>query len=125
MNPTEDSFQHVYLLSTELMVSSLIEGYARRHARKYKTCSNLDIFRESLIVTEKGFAILDLFHLPAPLDEIMQLISSHENLTTLAFAPHVRTELLRQAEEAGCDLVIPRSQLDRHLENRFQQESSR
>ena len=37
--------------------------------------------------------------------------------TLLAFGPHVQTEALDAARVAGCDLVLPRSQFDGHLDD--------
>lgn len=36
-------------------------------------------------------------------------------ISTLAFYPHVQAELGRQALDAGCDQVIPRSKFSRNL----------
>jgi CheY-like chemotaxis protein len=37
------------------------------------------------------------------------------NIRTVAFLSHVRTDLKRQAEESGCDLVVARSVFDQNL----------
>jgi hypothetical protein len=61
-----------------------------------------------------------------PLDLIGKLKNGEPGeLSLLGYSSHVQAELMRQAREKGCDVVIPRSQfsksisdiLKRHSEN--------
>ncbi len=54
--------------------------------------------------------MLDLADRAFPIEETLRLVrEAAPDLRVLAFYPHVRDELRRTAEGAGCDLVIPRS----------------
>lgn len=46
------------------------------------------------------------------IEQVSALISSH-GVKTLAFYSHVETEVRAQAEQAGFDLVVPRSRMAR------------
>jgi CheY-like chemotaxis protein len=62
----------------------------------------------ALLVLDLGIRSLD------PLDVIARARSRGE-IRTLAFVSHVEEDARRRALEAGCDLVVPKSALDREL----------
>jgi len=59
--------------------------------------------------------IVDLNARSEPLVVIQRLRAAEENLRVVAFLSHVQRELAAQAQAAGCDEVMPRSQFTQNL----------
>ena len=45
---------------------------------------------------------------------VAELRRANPNVSIIAVGPHVHEQKLQQAEQAGCDLVVSRGQLDRN-----------
>ncbi len=67
--------------------------------------------RPSLIIIDLNFAAL------RPVDAVRALKADGEtaSIPIVGYLSHVQEALKRQAEEAGCDLVLPRSAFSRDL----------
>lgn len=44
-----------------------------------------------------------------PIKEIRNLKIHYQKIKVIGFYPHVRDDLIKEAKNAGCDLVIPKS----------------
>ena len=60
--------------------------------------------------------ILDLHNPGLMLPELLAELKKTSAPRVIAFGSHVNAELLKAAREAGCDLVMPRSQFHKLLE---------
>ena len=101
----------IVLLSRDLMLSSKLEGVARAIGQSLKCVASGETIRENT----EGCRVI-VVDLELPELEIAALVEdakSHaqENIQVIAYAPHVRTEKLAAAREAGCDLVVSRGQM--------------
>lgn len=67
--------------------------------------------RPSLIIIDLNFAAL------RPVDAVRALKANSQtaSIPIVGYLSHVQEALKRQAEEAGCDLVLPRSAFSRDL----------
>lgn len=78
--------------------------------------------RPAVIIFDLGFGQIDPLHLIRRIKDDAATSATF----TLAFVPHVQVELKRQAEEHGCDQVVPRSvfavRLPELLRNRIKAE---
>jgi hypothetical protein len=107
------------VLSPDLMAVSSISSAARHAGWTLQT-----IMQPSELL-EKGTAdlailILDLAAIKQPLSEIVQqarLVAP--GVSVIAFGPHVQGDVLREAADAGCDLVCTRGEFMRRLSTLF------
>ena len=60
--------------------------------------------------------ILDLHNTSLVLPELLVELKKSSSPRVVAFGSHVNAELLKAARDAGCDLVMPRSQFHKLLE---------
>lgn len=70
--------------------------------------------------------LIDLEMNAFPIAQVMATVRALEaelscRIVTLAFGPHVRTDLFDAAKEAGCDLVMPRSKFSAQLPDLLRQ----
>ncbi len=99
-----------YLLCDDLLFGSRITATAR--------AANLDLRTvrtpAALLDAGKGqlpaCALLDLHLAGAELPALVQALKATSSCTVVGFGSHVAADLLRRAREAGCDVVMPRSQ---------------
>lgn len=105
----------IVLVSRDLMLTSKLEGAAR-------------VVGETLKVVATGEGALDaaadcrvmVVDLEVPGLEIASFIDEakhQQEIPVIAYAPHVRTEKLAAAREAGCDLVVSRGQIMSNVES--------
>ncbi|QEG34059.1 hypothetical protein [Bythopirellula goksoeyrii] len=101
----------IVLLSRDLMLSSKLEGAARRVDQTLKVIGTDEAVLES--VADCRVMVVDLEIPGLDIDELVQNLKarSPEGIQVIAYAPHVRTEKLAAAKEAGCDLVVSRGQI--------------
>lgn len=70
---------------------------------------------EGLLEPLPKLLIVDLNARSQPIAAIEKLRSSHKNLRIVAFLSHLQRELALQAQNAGCDEVLPRSAFTQNL----------
>ncbi len=107
------------VLSPDLMAVSSISSAARQAGWTLQT------ILQPAEMLEKGTAdlaivILDLTAIRHPLSEIVQqarLVAP--GVSVIAFGPHVQEDALREAADAGCDLVCTRGDFMRRLSTLF------
>jgi CheY-like chemotaxis protein len=108
------------LFSGDLMLGARVEGAARKCELAMVTCAS----SESAITAAADECLVVLIDLRTPGINLAELVESLRqpptNTTIIACAPHVHTERLEAARQAGCDLIVTRGQLDREADAIFQ-----
>jgi DNA-binding NarL/FixJ family response regulator len=69
----------------------------------------------ALLEPEPNLVIVDLNAGSQPLQAIQRLRAAHANLRVVGFLSHVQRELAAQAQQAGCNEVMPRSSFTQNL----------
>ncbi len=104
---------HVLYLTKDLFFSSRVCSLAREAGLKIDVVASIDARQTS---DDTALAIIDL-NLPQ-LDiaaTVRQLRDTAGPLKIIAYGPHVEAAMLAVAEQAGCDVVLPRSQFDQQI----------
>jgi CheY-like chemotaxis protein len=118
----------VLLLTTDLACSSQVSAAAMRAPLTggglidVETCMSTARLLERAADTSPWLVILDLNAQPLNCGELVpRLKRLADPVEIIAFGPHVHEARLQAAEDAGCDLVLPRgqfyAQLDKILAN--------
>jgi DNA-binding NarL/FixJ family response regulator len=68
-----------------------------------------------LLESEPKLVIVDLNARSQPVRAIERLRAAHANLHVVGFLSHVQRELAAQAQQAGCNEVMPRSSFTQNL----------
>ena len=104
----------VALLCPDLMFGSRIEEALRASGHEVTRYDGEDMARAA--VPEADALVLDLdadeFDGPILIDS-MRMGRELEGVATVGFYPHVKRELRQRAEQAGVDVVVPRSRMAR------------
>jgi DNA-binding response OmpR family regulator len=107
----------VILLTTDLMVTSVAQGAARRHGMELQVVADGDA---ALTAANDGPARLIAIDVRTPglqIDALAPALrSGGREAYIVAFGPHVHRELLAAAARAGCDEVITRGEFDRRID---------
>jgi DNA-binding NarL/FixJ family response regulator len=69
----------------------------------------------ALLEPEPNLVIVDLNAGSQPLQAIQRLRAAHASLRVVGFLSHVQRELAAQAQQAGCNEVMPRSSFTQNL----------
>ena len=104
----------VALLCADLMFGTKVEEQLRAAGHDVTRYSGEDMARAA--VPESDVLVLDLTADEfdgATLVESMRMGRELEGVATVGFYPHVDQETRRRADEAGVDLVVPRSRMAR------------
>ena len=106
------------MLCDDLIFASKVTGTARAAGLGVSVARNLPRFAELLAAWAPAGVFVDLHHdgldLPALLAALRARCPTMPRVT--AFGSHVDAARLKAAREAGCDLVLPRSQFVKLLE---------
>ena len=106
------------MLCDDLIFASKVTGTARAAGLTVAVARSLPRFAELLAESAPAGVLLDLHHdgldLPALLASLRERCPAVPRVT--AFGSHVDAGRLKAAREAGCDLVLPRSQFVKLLE---------
>jgi len=104
----------VAVLCPDLLFGSKLEGGLRaagHDVTRYEDEPNARAAGAEVLVVDLGSEDLD----GATLVESMRADGELRGIATLGFYPHVEQETRRRAEEAGFDLVVPRSRMAREM----------
>ncbi len=106
------------MLCDDLIFASKVTGTARATGLTVSVARSLPRLAELLAESAPVGVLLDLHHdgldLPALLASLRERCPTMPRVT--AFGSHVDATRLKAAREAGCDLVLPRSQFVKLLE---------
>jgi hypothetical protein len=104
---------HVVAFIPDLLFGSQVQGSLRAGGHTVDLVGDEEGVRTGL----RGADVLvfDLTHEPARRAGLLKSLSPDQlaDLHTLAFYSHVDVDVRRIAEEAGCELVVPRSRMAR------------
>jgi DNA-binding response OmpR family regulator len=106
----------VALLSPDLLFGSKVEGGLRAAGHEVTRFDGEDMARAA--VPESDLLIVDLTadsYDGSTLVESMRFGRELEGVPVLGFYSHVDVETKRRADEAGFDLVVPRSRMNREM----------
>ena len=104
----------VALLCPDLLFGSKVEGMLRAAGHEVTRYDGEDMARAA--VPESDVLVVDLTddgYDGAVLVESMRIGRELEGVPALGFYSHVEQDVRRRAEEAGFDLVVPRSRMNR------------
>jgi CheY-like chemotaxis protein len=109
------------VLSDDLLFSSRITGTARAHACTMKIARSPAVLHQMLQQEKPTCVIVDLGNPGLDLAELVRRLDELEKPRPrlIAYGSHVDADMLRQARQAGCDLVLPRSQFVADLEHKL------
>ena len=98
---------HVLAVITDLMVQSRVAEQAKRRGWEVSFADTPGRLRDALAAHE-GPVVVDLHAQGVDWREAVRL-AKERSLPLLAFGRHTEASLLREACDAGCDRVVPRS----------------
>jgi DNA-binding response OmpR family regulator len=104
----------VALLCPDLMFGSRVEETLRAAGHEVTRFDGEDMARAA--VDQSDALVVDLTAEDfdaATLVESMRMGRELEGVVTIGFYPHVEQEVRRRADEAGVDIVVPRSRMAR------------
>jgi DNA-binding response OmpR family regulator len=112
----------VVLLSSDLSVSSRVEGAAVRLNKKVRIARDASQLDKPDDDDQPELLIVDL---SAPSLDIEAVVrqwkaSRRDEACVIAFGPHVHENRLAAARDAGCDIVVSRGQFFSQLESLLQ-----
>ena len=107
----------VLMLSDDLIFSSKVAATGRAHGIPVAVARSVPSLTKKAGEQPPACVILDLNHSVFDLTMVLAELKKDSAPRVLGFGSHVDKELLVAAREAGCDLVMPRSQFNKLLES--------
>lgn len=105
----------IVILCADLMFQSQITGAARLNGFSFTCVLSLAQALGKLTNELPQLLIIDLNQPEIDWELLTRTMQQYPQLTSIAYGPHVDTETLQQARDAGCDQVLPRSQFSANL----------
>ena len=102
----------------DMFFAAKILNVAQNVGRDVERVTSLEALEESVAKQAPALLIFDLNSSrlqPIPTIKTLKARHSLASVPILGFLSHVQLELKRQAEAAGCDLVLPRSAFSQRL----------
>jgi DNA-binding NarL/FixJ family response regulator len=102
----------VAVLVDDMFFAAKINGAAQSAGREVVRLRSREQLDGDIISTPPSLVIVDLNSDRVNPFEAIERLKSHAELKAVpvvAFVSHVQTDLIRRAQEAGCDYVLPRS----------------
>ena len=106
---TDTDSNYAVLLCADLFFTSKVTGTAGQLGFRVETALTADAALHSVATGCCRCILVDLELPQLNLVELMHGLTSENRPEVIAFGPHVRTDLLEKARQAGCDQVLPRS----------------
>ncbi|MGC1275163.1 MAG: hypothetical protein WBC44_15775 [Planctomycetaceae bacterium] len=103
------------LVTADLFLGSRIRGDAERSGYVVVTIPNLQRDLNAIANGERPRVVVDLANPNLDVAFLPDWLGDLQADHTLAYAPHVRVDLLKAARNAGIGTVLTRSQLDAEL----------
>jgi DNA-binding NarL/FixJ family response regulator len=104
----------VVALMDDLFFQMKLAETAKQLGLEVKVAANGEALL-ALLEPEPNLVIVDLNASSQPLQAIQRLRAAHANLRVVGFLSHVQRELAAQAQQAGCNEVMPRSSFTQNL----------
>ncbi|MCI0486476.1 MAG: response regulator [Blastocatellia bacterium] len=108
----------ICLVVDDMFFASKILGAAETAGRRVERIKSLEQLEREMTADPPAFLIVDLNSDRMDPLQAIEFCRSRPELSgvpILGFVSHVQVALKRAAEEAGCDLVLPRSQFTQKL----------
>ena len=105
------------------MIQGWLSGPAAQADASVATAATLDEAARLSSSSDVRLVIIDLQMPALNIEQLTKALrAAHpDEMSILAFAPHVHEESLRAAEQAGCDAVVSRGTLHRQLDDLLSQ----
>jgi DNA-binding NarL/FixJ family response regulator len=104
----------VVALMDDLFFQMKLAETAKQLGVEVKVAANSEALL-ALLEPEPKLVIVDLNARSQPVQTIARLRTAHANLRVVGFLSHVQRELAAQAQQAGCNEVMPRSSFTQNL----------
>lgn len=104
----------IVALMDDLFFQMKVGETAKQLGLELKVAANADALMPLLEPAAK-LVIIDLNARQQPLQAIERIRAEKNGIRVLGFLSHVQTELAAQAQQAGCDEVMPRSKFTQNL----------
>jgi len=104
----------VVALMDDLFFQMKLAETAKQLGVEVKVATNGEAFGE-LMASEPRLVIVDLNARSQPIAAIEKLRQTSKQVRVVGFLSHVQTALAAQAQEAGCNEVLPRSIFTQNL----------
>jgi DNA-binding NarL/FixJ family response regulator len=103
---------HILYLTKDLLFSSRVCSLAKQHGATI----DVNCVVDADTTEDATLAIIDLSMQQLNVTEVIRLLREKSSeLKIIAYGPHVNTDMLTAAEQAGCDMVLPRSQFNQQI----------
>jgi DNA-binding NarL/FixJ family response regulator len=109
----------------DIFFATKIADSAKRVGVKMEFIKDETKLREAA-ESSQSVVILDLNNAVFPSIEVARKLKAGptaQSVQIIAYLSHVQTDLMREAQKAGCDLVLPRSVFSQQLDDLLRQRS--
>ena len=106
--------ERVVALMDDIFFQMKVAETAKHLGIEFKVATNVDALL-GLLEPRPQLVIIDLNARSQPVDAIVRLRATTPDIRIVAFLSHVQRELAEQAQNAGCDEVMPRSGFTQNL----------
>ena len=103
------------VLCDDLMFTSRITGTARALGLEMRTCRTPAALEALAAAQPLVCVLLDVHHAELDVAALVPRLKADRACRVIAFGSHVAVDVLRAAQTAGCDVVLPRSQFVNQL----------
>lgn len=103
------------LSSSDFFFTTRIVDTATALSKSVHVASDITAIHKKLEHRQIGLWMIDLDTAESMLSEVADLTANYPNLQVIAFGSHVEVARLKQARQAGCHLVVPRSKMTTDL----------
>lgn len=103
------------LVGSDLFFASKITGTAAALGGRIEVAASMEQARAKLAEQPYRCVLIDLGLPGLELSGLLAAASGEPRPVVVAFGPHVQTQSLQAARDAGCDAVLPRSRLSADL----------
>lgn len=104
------------LLSDDLIFTSRVTATARAHGLTVNRVRTPGELLARAVAESPAAVLLDLHVDGLDVPAVLAAVRANGPVKVIAYGSHVDAERLRAARQAGCDLVMPRSQFVERLE---------
>lgn len=112
MNTDRQIPETIAIIVDDMFFAAKIRSAAENTGRVVKSLKSREQLEEDVVSSQPNLLIVDLNSSRLDPLEAISFLKSHsetESIPIVAFVSHVETELIRRAQEAGCECVLPRS----------------
>lgn len=103
------------LSSSDFFFTTRIVDTATALSKSVHVASDITAIHKKLEHRQIGLWMIDLDTAESILSEVADLTANYPDLQVIAFGSHVEVARLKQARQAGCHLVVPRSKMTTDL----------